>query len=121
MFALLAVDANAVPLAPSKQMAVGSTITLVRDDCGRANTTAAAVDTACEITTTIAPNIAKTIAPHYSEDCHRGWRFSHSRGHCVRIDSDNGARAIGTILSVIGGGNDHQAHQQDAGADGRDD
>ena len=35
MFALLAVDANALPVTPAKQVDVGSAVTLFATGCGR--------------------------------------------------------------------------------------
>ena len=119
MFALVAGNANALPSAPTAQAAVGSTLTLVRDDCGHGRHYSRSRGHCVRDQNDYRGQYRERHRNQYSEDCRRGWRFSQRRGHCVRIDSDNGANAIGSILSVIGGGHNQRGHHP--GADGRDD
>ena len=122
MFALLAVNANALPVTPSKQVDVGSTVTLVRDDCGRGRHFSRSRGHCVRDERTFRDDCGR--GRHFSrsrghcvrderafrDDCGRGRHFSRSRGHCVRNDANSDARAIGTILSIIGGSNHRSNH-----------
>lgn len=102
MAALVPVGANAMPLAPSKQMAVDSNVTLVRDGCGR----------------------GKRFS--HSRD-HCVWADRDYRHH----RSNEAAETVGAFIDAIGGHNNnrghhnnrnrHHGHQQHPGADGQDD
>ena len=71
MLALFAVDAKALPLAPTTPKVAESTVTLVRDDCGRGR------------------HFSRSRGHCVSDDrvrrddCGPGGHFSPSRGHCV--------------------------------------
>ncbi len=141
VLALFAVDANALPLAPTKQQVdVGSTVTLVRDNCGRdrhfSRSRGRCVSDErvfrddCGRGRHFSRNLGHCVRDErvIEEDCGRGRHFSRSRGHCVRNDRDSNAAAaaaVGAIFNAIGNGDHHdrqpQRHRQHPGADGRND
>ncbi len=125
MFALLAVDANALPLAPANQIAVGSTVTLVRDDCGRGRHFSRSRGRCVSDRRVFRDDCGR--GRHFSrsrgrcvsdrrvfrDDCGRGRHFSRNLGHCVRNrgQSNSDAQAIGAILSIIGAGSQNNGHR----------
>ena len=129
--ALLAFDANAMPVSSSLQIAAGSNVALVRDECGRGRHFSERLGHCVRDR-----EFRRSECPrgmHFSErrgrcvdnfrarrsECDRGEHFSERRGRCVsndrgereqHRDNRNAAKAIGTILSIIGNGNHRNQH-----------